>query len=153
MVTITCAATIVAISARTKQKSDSMRSMQPCIHRCSILLSLRCTSSTHWEQLLSCGTSSNFIRKINIGRHCLWTMLMLRFKAVRNNVQFGSPYRRGPKTRGFKPLLEFIDFLGLVLRYLKSIARQNEPYGMFGVVPSTLSAWIDFGLAALFQIL
>lgn len=153
IVVIACAATTVAVAARKMKKACRVRNLKPYIHRRSVPHPLRSALSTHWKQLLSCGTSSNFICEINFDRHCVLTVLIPRFEAVRNAVNFGSPYRYGPKVRGRKPLLESVDILGLVLKYLKSTARQHELCGMFGLVPSTVSVWIDYGLTVLLRVL
>lgn len=153
IVTITCPATTVAIAARKRRKGNHMRSLQLYIHICSLLHPLRSKSSTHWKQLLSCSTSSDFIREINFERYCVLTMLMPRFELMKQNVEFESPYRCGPKNRGCKPLLESIDILEIVLKYLKSTTRQYELSGMYWVVPSTLSEWVNYGLIVLFRAL
>lgn len=102
---------------------------------------------------MSCGSSSNFIKLLNFDRHTFFKILLPHFESVRNTVNYGSPYRRGKKTRGRKPTVRTVDVLGLVLRYLKTSGRQYDLCGMFGLVPSSVSCWIDYGLAVLLKAL
>lgn len=50
------------------------------------------------------------------------------------------------KAGGQKPWIETIDLLGFVSWYLKSSARQYSICPIFGLVPTTLSVWIDYGI-------
>ena len=114
LVVIATAATTAAVAATIKKKR--YRSHQPYIHRHSLPHPLRSEHTTHWKELVSFGSSSDFVKQLNFDRHVFFDVLLPRFASVRPTVQFGSPYHRGPKTRGRQLLLTTIHILGLVLK-------------------------------------
>lgn len=114
---------------------------------------LRGPLSTHWKQLFSCGSSSDWIKLLNFDRFTVLKIFLPRFNEVRKTVNFYSPYRRGPKVRGRRPMLDTTDILGLKLRYLKSCGKQYYLCGMFGLVETIVSVWKDYGFNLLLNTL
>lgn len=74
----------------------------------------------------------------------------MRFKATAN---LGIPYRRGEKKQGHLLSIDSIDILGLTLHYLNSFGRQFELYGIFGLVPSSVLVWVEYGSSVLLKTL
>lgn len=68
------------------------------------------------------------------------------FECERKNVNFGSPYLWNNKNNGRLPQLDSIDKVGLVLCFLTSKDPMYRLCASFGVFPSTLQVWLDFGL-------
>lgn len=151
VVAITTVATTLSVAVSHIRKTR--RRVQPYIHRASMPHPLRSDQTTQWKELVSCGSSSDFVKLLNFDRHCFFDILLPRFESVRSTVNFGSPFRKGPKKRGRNPHVTSLDILGLVLKYVKSTGRQYEMCGMFGFVPSTVSVWIDYGLTVLLKVL
>lgn len=75
---------------------------------------------------------------------CWWASTYLW--NVRQRLNFGSPYRHGPKTRGRRPQLETMDILGLSLWYLKKCDLICVTCPLFGIIPSTVEVWPDYSL-------
>lgn len=143
------AVTTVALAVHETRKRKRVRNIQPNVHRPSIPRPLRTALSTHWRTLVSCGSSSDWIKEINFDRYAVISIILPKFDAKRGTVNYGSPYRHGVKTRGRIPSIESIDILGLTLRYLKSSGRMYELCGTFGLVPTSVSVWVDYGLTVL----
>ena len=74
------------------------------------------------------------------------------FSKERKRVNFGSPYRTKPNTRGCS-LHKSMDLLGMALWYLKTCANQYCLCPVFGFVPSTVNVWLEYALEVLFQVL
>lgn len=143
--------TIAAVASRV-QKRKRYRGRQPKYHRRGLLKPISSDSTTAWRQVLSCGSSSDFIATLNFDRYATLSILLPLFQAIRPTVNYGSPYRRGPKLSGRKCGLDSVDILGLVLCYLKSSARQMSLCPMFGLVPSSLQIWVDYGMEVLSKV-
>lgn len=90
---------------------------------------------------------------INFDRVSLLDTLLPLFTQVRPTVNYGSPYRTSESPREGKPIIETIDLLGLLLLYLKSSDRQYKLAHIFGLVPSSLSVWIDYALEIMVKII
>lgn len=74
------------------------------------------------------------------------------FEAERKHVNHGGAYRVCVSNRGQKAQLESVDLLGLALWYLKSRCAAYRLCNIFGVVPSTVSVWLDYALEVLYRV-
>lgn len=148
----TTTAAVAAHRQAVERRISKRRQRQPRYHRRGILPPLSSFSTTGWRQLLSCGSSSDFLVTLNFDRHATLNILLPLFENKRPTVNFGSPYRTGPKVSGRKPSLASVDILGLTLHYLKSSARQIHLCPMFGLVPSSVQVWVDYGMEVLFRV-
>ena len=137
--------TIEIVDKRRKKK----RVLQPALHRCALIHPMSLINVTPWSQLLSCGTSSNFIKVLNFDRNTFFNLLLPRFDIKRKETNFGSPYRKGNSKRGRKSFLRTIDLLGLILWKLKSSERDFNMCQFFGYVPTSISVWLDYSLLVL----
>ena len=99
------------------------------------------------------GRDSDFIVSINFNRYLLITRLLPYFIEIRHSVNYGGPYRFSSTLRGRKPYLDSIDILGLVLRYLKSRDSIYRLCPIFGIVPGTISVWLDYAMEVLFRVM
>lgn len=70
----------------------------------------------------------------------------------RSRLNFGSPYRKEPKTRGRNADLRKFDLLGLALWFLKSSRQQYRICTQFGLVPASVYVWLDCALEVLFKV-
>ena len=74
------------------------------------------------------------------------------FETERNRVNYGSPFRTARKVRGRTAKLDSTDLLGLVLWFLKGKECMYRLCPIFGVVPSTLSTWLNYSLEVLLRV-
>lgn len=102
--------------------------------------------TTPWRQLASCGTSLDSIISLNFDCHTSFNVLLPMFVSKRNEVNFGSPYRVGPKLRGRRLFLNSADTAALVLWRPKSTDRQFSLCPTSGLVPKSVNVWSDYGL-------
>lgn len=137
---------------RRRQHSSKRRLPQPRYARAALVHPLHGEATTPWKQLISCGTSKDFLQSVNVDREVFFHKLLPAFGSVRGQVQFGSPYRRSIKLRGRKPLLGTVDILGLALWYIKSSSRIYALCTTFGIVPSSIYVWVDYGMEVLYQL-
>lgn len=138
-----------AIHQQRKRVKPKPRHIQPSFRRAALI---HPKSTTAWRQLLSCGTSADFIVSINLDRDTFFNVLLTLFTDERASVNYGSPYRTKPKTRGRNADISTVDLLGLALWYVKSSDRQFKMGTIFGLVPSNLSVWIDYSLQVLLRL-
>lgn len=156
VVTTAAAAAGAAIAAgwhMIHKKRRRVRGRQPRYHRRSLLHPMCSQSTTPWMQLLPCGTSYDVIVSLNFDRHVLLDVLLPLFEAIRPSVNFGSPYWTGPKTNGRLCSVGSVDILELVLTYLKRSGRQLSLCPIFGLEPSSVQVWCDYGLEVLLKVL
>lgn len=148
---VACAGVAVTaiVAARKKQK----RNRQPTFHRNALHHPLCSTHTTAWRQILSCGSSSDFLVSINVDRHVFFDKLLPVFETERQKYKFGSPYWNGPKKTGRSCSINTEDILGLVLWCLKSSARRRQLCPIFGLVPTSVNVWFDYGLTVLYRTL
>lgn len=59
-------------------------------------------------------------------------------------VTVRSLYRKALKASISPPFLQSSDILALMLRFRKSLRRQYDFCSMFGLVPTSLSVWVDY---------
>lgn len=143
----------LAIRRRKRAIRKPQRALQPRYRRAALLPPISSRHTTAWRQILSCGTSSDFLVTLNLDRSTALEVLLPLFEQRRPSVNFGSPYRRGIKRRGRNCTVTSIDILGLVLCYLKSSCRQMALSPMFGLVLSSVQVWIDYGMEVLDKVL
>lgn len=147
---------VALVSARIRNKRRDKRArltlrssfnpLPPTVQRS------RLANPSPWKHLFSCGTSSDLILSVNFPRHVILDHLLPLFDEQRQRVNYGSPYRKGPKMRGRPPALESIDILGLVLCYLKSSCNQNQLCRPFGIAQTSVGVWIEYGMQVLHRI-
>lgn len=102
--------------------------------------------------MLSCGKSSNFLVSLNFDRASLFYVLLPYFEEEQPRVNFRSLYRTGPKVRERPPSISSPDLLGMALWYLKSTGRQQSICPLFGLIPSSVNVWLDYGLQVLLYV-
>ena len=140
-------------SRRKKRRRRQHRAyLQVKYKRPALLRPSREVEVTPWQKNLSSGDDGEFLATKSLSRSVVLDVLLPAFHAQRLAVNFGSPFRRGPKTRGRKPLLNSVDILCLTLKYLRSPAFMYECCPFFGITPSTASEWIDYGLCVLLKV-
>lgn len=71
------------------------------------------------------------------------------FEQERMLVNNGGPYQSVISQRGRKPQLKSIDILGMCLWFLKFRCVSYRLCLIFGVGPTTLYVWLDFGMEVL----
>lgn len=148
----TCAASLASLASAAENETPRRRP-QPHFHRAALLSPIHSASTTAWRQILTSGSSSDFIAAINFDRRVFFDTLLPIFAEERYKVSFGSPYRQGPKIRGRPCSVSTEDILGLTLWRLKSCGRQNQLCVIFGLIPSTVSDWFNYGLKVLYRTL
>ncbi len=150
-----CSAVLVTVLLahhRDKRKKTKTRGPQPRLLRAAILRPVRSTHTTPWKQLLTFGHAGDFIVSINFPKDLVLHRMLPLFEEERLQLNYGSPYRAGPKTKGRQPTMESIDLLGIALWYLKSGSAQYRTCFIFGLVPTSLSVWLDYALEVLFRV-
>lgn len=148
----TAVTVIATIAKRQRKRNNNSSRVQPKYHRACLIHPSSSLTTTAWQQVLACGSSSDFIVSINFDRRTFFDVLLPLFTCERPQVNNGSPYRKSNSTRGRKSLLQSVDILGLALWYLKSSDRQYKQSIIFGLVPTSISVWIDYGLEVLMRI-
>ena len=78
---------------------------------------------------------------------------MRLFEKHRASVNNGSPYKTIQTSKGREIQLESVDVIGMVLWHLKSKNPIYKLCPVFGVVPSTASVWIDYGLEVMSKVI
>lgn len=118
-------------------KRRRVRGRQPRYHHRSLLRPMCSQSTTPWTQLLSCGTSSDFIDIINFERHVFIQVWAPLFEANRQSVNFGSSYKKGPKKKGDNVACETLTYiLALVKIYIKISCSKVSISPIIGLEPS-----------------
>lgn len=88
---------------------------------------------------------------LNFPREVIIQRILPHFEFERLRFNYGSPYRRGPKTRGRRLHISSIDLLGMVLWYIKTSGTQYELCPNFGLVPSSVGVWLDYAMEVLIR--
>lgn len=145
-----CAAAALSVLHFSISKKRGRRHPQYC--RAALLRPIPSAANTPWRRILTFGKPGDFIVSINITKDVLLTRVLPLFEVQRLKLNFGSPYRCGPKTRGRRTLLESIDILGLSLWFLKSRDPLYKLCPLFGVVTSSATVWLDYALAVLLRV-
>jgi len=146
-------ASAAAISASLcASRASRISKRKPKYTRAALFKPIRSKCTTPWRKILSCGSPGDFIVSINFPKALLLSRLLPSFTARRAEVNFGSPYRKGPKRRGRNEQMETIDLLGIALWYLKSRDPIYKMCTTFGLVPSSMSAWLDYSMEVLFKV-
>lgn len=150
---VSYAAAAMAIVAVECERVKKRRRVKATFHRCALHSPLCSIHTTAWRQLLSCGTSSDFLIAVNLDRHVFFDIVLPVFITARTAYRYGSPYRRGPKTTGRPCSIITEDILELVLWGLKSSARRINLCPIFGLVPTSDMEWFRYGLKVLYRTL
>ena len=107
---------------------------------------------TPWVRLLSRGIDDDCLISLNFTRCIVLQRLQPYLDYERERLNFGSPYRTGPKTRRRNPQLQSVDLLGLSLWYLKTKGSVYTLCPIFSIVPASLSVWLDYSLEVLLRV-
>lgn len=146
VVAVTLAATTTAIAAhrrlRGMGKTKKRRHCRPRYMRAALIRPVS-KHNTAWKQLLSCVTPSFFIISLNFDRHSFQNILLPAFELEHPHVNYGNPYRTGPKVAGPNCTVESVDLLELVLWYIKSSGRQYSMCPIFGLAPTSVNVQVD----------
>ena len=140
------------ISIVTEEKVRKRRTRQPTFLRAALARPSKGRNSTAWRILLTFGTPRDFIKSTNFPKQIIVDRILPKFERVRARFNYGSPYRKGPKTRGRVPQVDSMDLLGPALWYLKSRCTMYSLCPVFGLVPTTVSVWLDYALEVLLRV-
>eukprot|EP00172_Hildenbrandia_rubra_P003983 Plantae.Rhodophyta-Hildenbrandia_rubra.ctg7260.p1 GENE.Plantae.Rhodophyta-Hildenbrandia_rubra.ctg7260~~Plantae.Rhodophyta-Hildenbrandia_rubra.ctg7260.p1 ORF type:complete len:412 (+),score=29.57 Plantae.Rhodophyta-Hildenbrandia_rubra.ctg7260:277-1512(+) len=143
------AASLAGLAVTLDDDEKSKARSQPSLARPALI---PCRGMTPWKQLLSCGAPSDFTFTLSFPKELIVARILPLFESTRLRVNYGSPYRKGPKIRGRNPNIEPIDLLALVLWFLKSRCAAREMCFLFGIVPSSVSTWLNYSLEALWRL-
>jgi len=141
-----------AICLSASAAMDDEQNGGPKYTRKAIMRPLRGMHTTPWRKILAFGTPGDFILTTNFTGRLIKEDILPLFKAERISVNRGSPYNSKGSNRGRKPLLSDIDLIGLALYYLKTRDSMYRLSIMFGIVPSSVSVWLDYALEVLLKI-
>lgn len=108
-------ASIAIVAESDKKARHRQRLPKPRFYRAALQGLMRSYHSTVWQQLLSCGSSSDFLVALNVHRFILFVVLLPLLKEETVNFLFGSPYGSGPKTTGHLCTEYSENMFGLVL--------------------------------------
>ena len=150
----TAAAAVIALATILKKKTLSGRRcvVQPKLRTLAIVRPKSGMNCTPWEQLVSCGTTADFLVLLNVIRSGFFDKLLPFFVEERAKLNSGCPYRHGPRSRGRKSFLRSVDLLGLVLWKLNCKDCLYRICFDFGIVPSSASRWFDFAAEVLLKV-
>ena len=147
---VTSAALVISIL--TEEKVRKRRSKQPTFLRAALARPLNGRHSTAWRILLTFGTPRDFIKSTNFPKQVIVERILPKFERARARFNYGSPYRKGPKERGREPQVDSMDLVGLALWYLKTRGTMYSLCPVFGLVPTTISVWLDYALEVLLRV-
>ena len=105
-----------------------------------------------WNVILSCGGDDDFLVSLNFTKTLLLDTLLPLFNIECQSCNYGSPYRKGPKTRGRNPQLRSVDLLARSLWYVKTKGTLFSLCPVFGIVPSSIGVWMDYSLEVLLHV-
>ena len=108
--------------------------------------------STAWLQLLSCGSDDDFLISLNVTRSLFLNILLPLFATEKATVNYGSPFRKGPKIFGRRSLFPTVDLLGMALWFMKTKSAMYQLCPVFGMTPTNLSVWLEFSLEVLIKV-
>ena len=145
-------ATVAALIASKSESKKKRISKQPRYLRSGIIRPIRSAHNTPWRWLLAFRKAPDFIVSINITKACFFDRLLPLYANERPFLSFGSPYRKAHKTPGRPPLLDTVDILGMALWYIKDRGCMYRLCVVFGIVPSSVSVWLDFALELLLRV-
>ena len=114
--------------------------------RAALLRPVKSNMDTPWVRLLSCGVDDEFLISLSFTRCIVLQRLLPYFEYERERLNFGSLYRTGPKTRRRNPQLQSVELLGISLWYLKTKGSGYTLCPIFGIIPASLSVWLDYSL-------
>lgn len=156
----TLAACTVGLVAVLTLRHVIRRQKKPCRGRHSapkyrLVALLRYVSSketTPWKIILSSGADDDFLVSDNFTIALVIERILPLFSQERENFNFGSPFRNGPKTKGRRALLETLDILGMVLWYLKTKGTMFSLCPIFGITGSTIGVWLYYSSEVLIRV-
>jgi len=144
------AAVTICIAAATA--IEDRQGKRPKYTRCAIMRPLPGQHSTPWRKILTFGKPGDFILTTNFTKRLILEDILPLFREERLQVNNGSPYNSKGSRRGRKPFLTDVDLVGLVLYYLKTRDPMYRISILFGIVPSSVSVWLDFAMEVLQRI-
>eukprot|EP00171_Calliarthron_tuberculosum_P023637 IDg23637t1 len=147
-----CAALTVSVVAMRMVKNRGRKRVVPKYKRAALMRPFLGMAATAWKWLLTYGGDADFIVSINVTKSLLIERILPHFESERRHVNFGGPYRTGASTRGRPAQLRSIDVLGLVLWFLKCRNPVYRLCPVFGIVPSSIHVWLDYGLEVLTRV-
>ena len=107
---------------------------------------------TPWNVILSRGADDDFLVSLNFTKTLVLDTLLPLFDIERQSCNYGSPYRKGPKTRGRNPQLRSVDLLAMSLSNVKTKSTMFSLCPVFGIVPSSIGVWMDYSLQVLCRV-
>ena len=133
-------------------RNNKTQRIAPKYPQATVLQNYAGLQSTPWHRVLTFGTSGDFIVSINFTRIIITTKLLPIIKFRRTSVSNSSPYRNTKYAQGRKHSLSDIDLIGIVLWYLKSQDAMYKLYPIFGLVPSSISVWLEYGMEVMSEV-
>lgn len=146
VVAIGILATSISILIHLYSTKCKKKQFKPIFLRAAIMPPLNGDYATAWRRILTFGQPADFVVIINITKEISIDKLPPVFSRARQFVNNGSPYHTNLCRRGKKPLLNSVDILGLCLWYLEYAYPLEKYCTIFGVVPTTARAWLNYGL-------
>ncbi len=140
---------LAALSNRIIEKQKPRK--QPRYRRIALLKHINNSHNTPCRRILTFGLVGDFILSINFTKSVLLEYIHSIFETERMKVNYGSPYLTARWQRGRKLQLESVDLMRLVLWYLKSKDCAYRLCPIFGIVPSTLSTWLQYFMKVLLR--
>ena len=144
--------TSLLLFAAVLEKTNKSRADQPQFRRCALLRHTGGRNNTPWRRILTFGTELDYLVSTNLTKTLIIETILPCFERHRNQTNHGSPFRRFVKRRGRKPQLQSIDLIGIVLWYLKSKDCIYRMCPIFGVVPSTMSVWLNYAMEVMLKV-
>lgn len=120
--------------------------------RASLFRFVRGVSSTQLRQIFTHGRARDFLVRTNITKDLLERIVVPAFEHERKKDNFGSPYGTSRLTRGGRALLESFDLDILSVYYMYSRDAVYKMCPIFGIVPSSAHAWLDFSMEVLLRV-
>lgn len=108
--------------------------------------------STPWARVTVSGSDGEFGSLFNVTRVSFYTELLPLFSVRREQVNYGSPFRNGVKTRGRKATVHSKDLLAIALHYLCTTKSLQQLRPFFGMTQSSLAEWLDYSIRVLYQV-
>lgn len=107
-----CSVLIASRSKKAHSNGANRRIRKPKFLRRALISPTRVRNPTPWQQLLACGGVSDFVVAVNFPKDLIISRLLPIFAHEQSKLNFGSPYRIGPKVRGRKCTITLLIFLG-----------------------------------------
>ena len=95
--------------------------------------------ATPSQKILKEGVDGDFLLTTTLTKSAVMNEVLPVFEKYRVEVNFGGPFRKGPKNRGRNAILNSVDILGLALHYLKSTGFMYDCCPIFGMCQKSVS--------------